>query len=205
MIVIVDYGIGNLGSITNMLRRIGYDSVISKKEEEIAAAEKIILPGVGAFDQAVNNIHELNLWDVIKQKAMSDQTPLLGICLGMQLLLDRSEEGNGQGFGFIKGYAAKFNFSDEQREFKVPHMGWNNVMPVSPIHPLLRNSEHNMRFYFVHSYYASCENNENIIGTTNYGFKFASAIAHNNIMGVQFHPEKSHLFGITLLKNFCGI
>lgn len=205
MITIVDYGMGNLGSIRNMLNRIGVSSEITSDIETIRQSQKLILPGVGAFDQAMNNIRALNLEQVLIDKASAAKTPLLGICLGMQILLEKSEEGNNvKGLGLIKGEVKKFQFAKDQMHLKVPHMGWNAVAPQKE-HPLFRNFEQEIRFYFVHAYYALPANADDVIGTTQYGASFCSVTGNGNITGVQFHPEKSHAFGMNLLKNFAAL
>jgi glutamine amidotransferase len=203
MITIVDYGMGNLGSIVNMLGRIDVPSQVSSDIEIIRNADKIILPGVGGFDQAMNNIRSRNLEDVLIEKA-AQKTPLLGICLGMQILMETSEEGSARGLGLIKGTVKKFQFPEDQQHLKVPHMGWNNVTPVKP-HPLFDHYTDEIRFYFVHGYYVTPEQDEHIICTTNYGTQFCSSVGREHIMGVQFHPEKSHAFGMQLFKNFAAL
>jgi len=200
MITIIDYGMGNLGSIVNMIKKIGYKSEITNDISIIETAEKLILPGVGSFDRAMNNLEELNLIDVLKTKVIKEKTPILGICLGMQLMANNSEEGNKNGLGFINGDVKKFSFN-EKNKLKIPHMGWNLIDPQKE-NPLLVDLNNQSRFYFVHSYYVECKNTEDILTTTNYGFPFVSSFARENIMGVQFHPEKSHKFGMKLLKNF---
>lgn len=203
MITIVDYGMGNLGSIRNMLNRIGVSSQITSDAETIGQAAKLILPGVGTFDQAMNNIRSLNLEQVLLEKAQT-QTPLLGICLGMQILMEQSEEGNSRGLGLIKGEVKKFRFPADQSHLKVPHMGWNTVEVQRP-HPLFNGFTDEIRFYFVHGYYAAPADDSNVICTTQYGFPFCSVTGNEHIMGVQFHPEKSHAFGMRLLQNFAGL
>lgn len=200
MIVIVDYKMGNLGSITNIIKKVGHSSVISSDLEVISNASKIILPGVGAFDKAMQNLKDLNLIDILNEKALIQKTPFLGICLGMQLLAKHSEEGNVDGLGFIDANIKKFQLND-LKELKVPHMGWNEV-EIPSKHPLCDDLYEQSRFYFVHSYHAVCKNSSNILMKTRYGYDFDSAIHQENIMGVQFHPEKSHKFGMQLFKNF---
>lgn len=189
---------GNLGSMRNMVKRIGYSAVIESDPLKIASASKLILPGVGAFDAAINKINQKKgLRSVIEDKA-GDNIPILGVCLGMQLLTDRSEEGNLPGLGLVSGETYLFPKSPE---FKVPHMGWNICKARLPS-PLTKGIEDQIRYYFVHSYYVKVEHSENSIMTTNYGLEFDSVIGKGNIFGVQFHPEKSHKFGMQLLKNF---
>ncbi|NOU18346.1 MAG: imidazole glycerol phosphate synthase subunit HisH [Bacteroidales bacterium] len=203
MITIINYGMGNLGSITNMIKRVGFSSEITSDLLKIESASKIILPGVGHFDKAMQNIISLGLLDIIKKKALVDKTPILGICLGMQLMCKNSEEGNEKGIGLINAEVKKFKFSNNIL-YKVPHMGWN-LINISKESPLLFGMNETPRFYFVHSYYVMCNDINDVLSTTSYGFDFHSSFAHNNIMGVQFHPEKSHKFGMQLLKNFINL
>ena len=200
MIVIVDYGMGNLGSIRNMIRKVGGKSVITSDKSEIKEASKIILPGVGTFDNAVKNLEKLGLIDIIKEKVLVEKVPILGICLGMQLLTKGSEEGYLEGFGFIDAETKRFNFKD--KDLKIPHMGWNVVklQKRSRLFEGMENQEN--RFYFVHSYYVDCFDKRDILTTTFYGIEFISSFEKENIIGCQFHPEKSHKFGMQLLKNF---
>lgn len=198
MITIIDYGMGNLGSIKNMLKKIGVNSLITNNKNEINSAEKLILPGVGAFDKAVSNLEKLDLLGLLNKKVLEEKVPILGICLGMQLLGNSSEEGSKKGLGWIDGDVLKF---DIDKTLKVPHMGWNRVYPVKE-NVLFKNMYPEPRFYFVHTYYFKCNNKEDILATTEYGGKFVSAVNKENIYGVQFHPEKSHKFGMKLLENF---
>lgn len=199
MVVIIDYGMGNLGSIKNMIKKIGHSSEITNDPERIKNAKKLILPGVGKFSRAMANLDNLKLTELIKEKAVQG-TPLLGICLGMQLLADDSEEGNVAGLGLIPGHVRKFNLAPE---FKVPHMGWNTVDYAlnCPLFAACEKFEE-VRFYFVHSYQYECTDQKNVIGTTQYGKRFTSVVQAANVYGVQFHPEKSHKYGMQLLKNF---
>ncbi len=193
---------GNLGSIANMLKKIGQSAQISSDPEVIQNAERLILPGVGAFDNGVRRLDELCLVDVIKAK-VKDGSPLLGICLGMQLLSNSSEEGELSGLGLIDAETVKFNFGDDKK-LNIPHMGWNSVT-VCQNNPVFENLEEENKFYFVHSYHVVCRKEENILTQTEYGIGFASSICNNNILGVQFHPEKSHKYGMQLLKNFTSM
>ncbi len=204
MIVIVDYGMGNLNSIRNMLQKIGVEVMISSDPKIISKATKIILPGVGAFDEAVIKIKNLGIDKIIKKKVLEEKIPILGICLGMQLFMGNSEEGKLKGLGLIEGKVLKFKFSKENNNLKIPHMGWNNLS-IKKKSPLFKNQMENQRFYFVHSYYVVCEKNEDILSTTHHGYDFVSAVQKGNIFGTQFHPEKSHKFGMILLKNFTEI
>lgn len=200
MIVIVDYKMGNLGSITNIIKKVGHSSIVTSDIGQISKADKIILPGVGSFDKAMENLKDLNLIEVLNQKALIEKVPVLGICLGMQLLTKSSEEGNVDGLGWIDAKTVKFQLSDFP-SLKIPHMGWNEVQ-LPQKHILCENMYQDPRFYFVHSYHAVCESDANILMTTHFGYDFASGIVKDNIIGVQFHPEKSHKFGMKLFKNF---
>lgn len=201
MITIIDYGMGNLGSIKNMLKKIGVNAIITNNISLIKNSTKIILPGVGSFNRAMENIKSLGLFEILNEKAIVDKIPILGICLGMQLLANRSEEGVMLGLGCIEGEVKRFNID---RFLKVPHMGWNTVRQQIP-HPLFEGMYENPRFYFVHSYHFQPTSSNDILTYTNYGGEFVSAVCKNNIMGVQFHPEKSHKFGMKLLDNFSKI
>ena len=201
MIAIVDYGMGNPGSVLNMLKRIGIQAVITNDITVIADAAKLLLPGVGAFDHAMTRINACGLREVLDRKAREERIPILGICLGMQLLTDSSEEGTLPGLGWISAATRRF---PNQPGLKVPHMGWNVVRSSTPS-PLTEGFEEETRFYFVHSYYVAVTDPRDSILKTTYGIEFDSAIQHNNIYGAQFHPEKSHRFGMRLLKNFAEI
>jgi imidazole glycerol-phosphate synthase subunit HisH len=203
-IVIVDYGMGNVGSIRNMLKHIGFAAVISGTREDIKSADKLILSGVGAFDSAMNKISGAGILDVLNIKVMEEKTPILGICLGMQLFSHSSEEGLCRGLGWIDAQTVRFSFTGAASRLKVPHMGWNTLTIRKP-HPLFQGMPGDMRFYFVHSYHIHTGHQDMSLATTHYGYDFASAIAKDNICGVQFHPEKSHKFGMTLLNNFVNL
>jgi glutamine amidotransferase len=200
MITIVDYKTGNLGSIQNILKRIGEQSVVTSDKEVIAAATKLILPGVGAFDTGMRNLMDLDLIDVLNSKVLNEKIPVLGICLGMQLLSNGSEEGKLRGLGWIDAETLKFRFVDSI-EYKTPHMGWNFLKQHKPS-KLFEDMFSDPRFYFVHSYFFKTNNSGDILTSTTYEIEFTSAIEKENILGVQFHPEKSHKFGMKLLKNF---
>ncbi len=200
-IIIVDYGMGNLGSVENMLKYLGYDSIISERPSDLEKAEKLILSGVGAFDNGIKNLRERGLWDVLCDKVLNKKTPVLGICLGMQLFTRRSEEGQLPGLGWINAQTVRFRFENQDQSLKVPHMGWNIVNLKKPS-KLFREAKGEIRFYFVHSYHLKCADPTDILCETRHGYDFTSAVERENIYGVQFHPEKSHKFGINLLKNF---
>ena len=201
MIVIVNYGMGNLGSIVNMLKKVGVQAKISSDPKEIESADKLILPGVGAFDTGMQRLQELHLIDLLNDKVVNRKTLTLGVCLGMQLITKRSEEGALPGLGWIDGESIRFRFDPRQNNLKIPHMGWNTIK-VQRAEPLFKGLEQDARFYFVHSYHVICQNPGDVLTTTDYGYEFASALQRDNIMGAQFHPEKSHKFGMRLLKNF---
>lgn len=202
MIAIVNYGLGNLGSISNMLKAIGEKSLISSNRDDIEKADGIILPGVGAFDAGMTKLKEMELIDVIKEQALDKKKPILGICLGMQLLGRRSEEGNSEGLNLIPFDNIRFRLADTN--LKVPHMGWD-IVEFKQQNLLTDSLKGGQRYYFVHSYHAKCDFAENILMTCDYGYEFAAAVVKDNIMGVQFHPEKSHDFGMALLKNYVKI
>jgi imidazole glycerol-phosphate synthase subunit HisH len=197
---IVDYGMGNVGSILNMLKRIGIAARLASSAVEIRQAERLILPGVGAFDTGMQHLQDSGLIDVLNHKVLEEQVPTLGICLGMQLLMRGSEEGVRPGLGWVAGTTVRFP-GDVVGGLKVPHMGWNSVQ-VCRNDSLFRNLEQGARFYFVHSYHAVCERQDDVLAWTTHGMRFASSVQHGNIVGTQFHPEKSHRYGVQLLKNF---
>ena len=201
MIVVIDYGMGNLGSILNMLKKVGAQATISSDSAVIGAADKLILPGVGAFDAGMQRLHELNLVETLTRRVTREHTPVLGVCLGMQLLTQGSEEGDLPGLGWIEGRTRRFAFGPEHGGLKVPHMGWNTVSCKKEA-PLFAGLEPDSRFYFVHSYYVRCARREDVLATTTHGVEFDSAVSRGNIMGTQFHPEKSHRFGMAVLANF---
>ncbi len=201
MLLIVDYGMGNVNSIRNMLSRIGIgDVVISADAARVEAADRIILPGVGAFDAAVRNIEERGLRKPLVDVA-GRGIPLLGICLGMQLLAERSDEGSLSGLGLVPGVVKRFDASAFKTPARIPHMGWNSVSVTRP-HSLFAGHGAELRFYFVHSFHFVCHDGADVIGESDHGYRFASAVSRSNIAGVQFHPEKSHQFGKNLLANF---
>lgn len=200
-ILIVDYGMGNLGSVQNMLHRVGARASISGSVDEVRKAEKIILPGVGSFDKAMQAIAASGLRDALDEKALGQKVPLLGICLGMQLLLDSSEEGTEPGLGWIPGSARRF---PRESGLKVPHMGWNEVHATRQ-DALTEGLDDEARFYFVHSYHVRTADPQASLLKTTYGVEFDAGIRSGNIWGMQFHPEKSHRFGKQLLKNFAEL
>jgi len=201
MIVIIDYGMGNLGSIANMLRKVEAEVVVSCDAAVIARADKLILPGVGAFDNGIKNLAERGLIPLLNDKVLHDKTPILGLCLGMQLFTRWSEEGQLPGLGWIDAETVRFKFDLKYAHLKIPHMGWNNLQ-ICQSHPLVADLVDEARFYFAHSYHVVCADMSIVLAQTHYGYDFASVVAKENIMGTQFHPEKSHKFGQQLLLNF---
>jgi len=201
MIVIVDYGMGNLGSILNMLKKIGApEAKVSSNAEDIEQADKLILPGVGAFDTGILNLRETGLIGLLKEKVLQDKTPTLGVCLGMQLMGKVSEEGELPGLGWFDAECVRFRF-DASSNLKIPHMGWNTIN-IQKEGTLFKDMPEEPRFYFVHSYHVVSHNPDDALATTDYGYPFVSAIQRGNIMAAQFHPEKSHKFGMRVYKNF---
>ncbi len=201
MITIVDLDMGNVKSVLNMVRHLRHDATISRDPQELGRATALILPGVGAFDEGMTRIDESGLRESLDQAVLERSIPVLGICLGMQLMTLSSEEGQLPGLGWIKARTLKFQVSNFDRPLPIPHMGWNTISGAKPS-PVLSGLDEN-RFYFVHSYHVQCDQPEDVLATTHYGQEFHSAFQQENIHGVQFHPEKSHQFGKRLLNNFC--
>lgn len=200
MIAIIDYKMANLGSILNMIKKIRVPATATAEPSVIEKAEKIILPGVGAFDNAMRNLQATGLIPLLEQRILREGTPLLGICLGMQLLSRSSTEGKIPGLGWIDAETIKFSF-DPSTHLKIPHMGWSEIQTAKES-PLMEGLGDHARFYFVHSYHVVCTNSNDVLATATYGRRFTAAVQQKNIMGVQFHPEKSHRFGLQLLTNF---
>ena len=202
MITIVDYKTGNLGSIKNMLKKIGVPSVITADPDQILEASKIILPGVGAFDIGVRKLKDAGIWDVLIEKVQIQKTPILGICLGAQLMTKGSEEGVKQGFGWVDADTVKFKIEKESK-LKVPSMGWHHAH-VEKKSKLFEKMTDDPRFYFVHSYHFKLFDSDQVLTTSNFSYNFCSAFEKENVIGVQYHPEKSHKFGMQLLRNFAS-
>jgi imidazole glycerol-phosphate synthase subunit HisH len=202
MITIIDYQVGNLVSIQNMLARIGYSDVrISSDKADIETAEKLILPGVGHFDYGMTKLRGADFFDALNQRVLESKIPVLGICLGAQLLLDSSEEGSIAGLGWIPGKSKKFDESLMPKGLKIPHMGWGEITVLKKS-PLLEGLPQDARFYFVHSYHMECTDPSMHLLASEHGYPFIAGVERDNIAGVQFHPEKSHKYGMALLKNF---
>ena len=201
-VIVVDYGVGNIGSVLNMIRFVGGDAVGSTSPDMVRNARMLVLPGVGSFDTGMAALHNTGMDTAVKE-AVSHGATILGICLGMQLFMESSEEGALGGLGLIKGRVKRFPVQD--LNLRVPHMGWNIVRPARPSRIFETNAEE-QRFYFVHSYYVECDNPQDVAGITQYGKDFPSAIEHNGrVIGVQFHPEKSHRFGMNLFRRLLGV
>ena len=199
---VINYGLGNLGSVMRMIERAGGVAHKVSTPEDLLQANKLILPGVGHFDHGMHLLQEKNLVAALRTFTSRPNTALLGICLGMQLLFDNSEEGSKTGLGLIPGTVIKFH--DPTKQLRIPHMGWNevDVQKANPLIPTYIEANIKPRFYFVHSYHAQCQNPEDILATVHYGTNVTAAVSRGNIYGAQFHPEKSHRFGMDMIKRF---
>ena len=204
MITIVDYGLGNILAFANVYKRLNIPVHIAKTAEDLKPASKIILPGVGAFDHAMERLNESGMRETLDDLVLAKGLPVIGICVGMQILSESSDEGLSPGLGWVKGRVRGFAFSDGSEHLPLPHMGWNDVAPVMGS-KLFRGLEQDSRFYFLHSFYFECQDPSHIAATSHYGIQFASAINRGSIFGIQFHPEKSHHYGTQLLKNFADL
>jgi imidazole glycerol-phosphate synthase subunit HisH len=200
VISVIDYGCGNTHAFINAFKRLNVSANIASTVFEVEKAKKIILPGVGSFDYVMNNFNNSGLRDIVEKKVLLEKVDVLGVCAGMQIFAESSDEGNEKGLGWIKGEIRLFDIKQIRHNTKLPHMGWNTISPKKI--PLFNRIGKQSRFYFVHSYYFENNYSENMISTTNYAGVFTSAVNTNNIYGVQFHPEKSHQNGLQLLKNF---
>lgn len=205
MIGILNYGVGNLKAFANIFKSLGFEHKIIQTADEILKVEKLILPGVGSFDSVMEKLEQANVLDQLSKFALIEKRPILGVCVGMQILAEASEEGKKKGLGWIDGQVKKFNFTNLAEKQMIPQIGWNEVLIKNQNSDLLKNLDVNPHFYFLHSYYFECNDSENIIAATDYGFEFCSAVNKGNIFGTQFHPEKSHHNGVQLLKNFALI
>jgi glutamine amidotransferase len=202
MINIVDYGMGNLRSVQKAVARIGMPSRIVSSVDDVLHSEKLILPGVGHFARAVTTLKSNGLFAALNHAVQRKKIPILGICLGMQLMTEFSEEGGVEGFGWVRARTTKFSFAD--RTLRIPHMGWNRLS-IKKVGSLFKSTEKDDFYYFVHSYFITCANQENILSETSYGNTFVSAFEHENIFGCQFHPEKSHDPGLMIIKTFAEL
>lgn len=200
-IVIVDYGLGNLGSIQNILRKAGAEARLAPAPDDLAGAGRIILPGVGSFDAAIRSLRRLGFVEPLAQLVRKERVPILGICLGMQLFSRGSAEGTEPGLGWLEADTVAFDFAENPLGLKVPHMGWNGVTPCR-LPPFFADGEDGPRFYFVHSFHLRCHDPGDVLATTTYGYEFPSAVCRGNILGTQFHPEKSHRFGLHFFRAF---
>lgn len=201
MIGIVDYGVGNIKAFANIYNSLNIQYKLISTPSDFDVVTKIILPGVGAFDYAMEMLNHSGMIDKLTEIVLQKKVPLLGVCVGMQMLASSSDEGFLPGLGWINSRVKKFYFSDLNNKFPLPHMGWNSLIIVKDSE-VFRNLEEKPMFYFLHSYYFECLSTENVIATSYYGFEFTSVVRQGNIYGVQFHPEKSHRNGAQLLKNF---
>lgn len=201
MIVIIDYGAGNVASIRNMLRKAGFSATISGNPQDVLRAAKLILPGVGHFDHGMQVLHERGLVRALEQRVQHDGIPILGICLGAQLFARGSEEGTRKGLGWLSADVRRFDTKRLSTDLRIPHMGWAEVT-TTRAHPLLQDLPEQPRFYFVHSYHLHCDDPSDELIQAVHGYPFTAGVAHRNLWGVQFHPEKSHRYGLKLLENF---
>lgn len=202
-ITIIDYGMGNLRSVQKKFQRVGAEVLISSDIEEISQAKKLILPGIGHFANGITNLKKNGMWELLNKMVLEEKVPILGICLGMQLMAKHSEEGNVDGLGWFDAEIIKFQVKD-QLKYKVPHMGWNNAV-LNKDSILFKDVPKESLYYFVHSYHIKCNNIEDVLTTTEYDYPFTSSIQRDNIYGTQFHPEKSHDWGEIIYKNFANI
>lgn len=201
MITIVDYGLGNIQALVNVYERLNISVAVASTPNELRKAERIILPGVGAFDWAITRLTESGLRDVLNRLVREDEKLVLGICVGMQMMADKSEEGLLKGLGWVEGEVKKFDTISSKGLIQLPHMGWNDVQPKKS-EGLFQNLGEGARFYFLHSYYFLPKNPNEVLALTDYNGSFASGLRSGNVYGVQFHPEKSHKWGVQLLRNF---
>lgn len=204
MITIVDYGLGNIRAFLNVYKRLNIEARAVTMGDDLDGATKVILPGVGHFDHAMERLDSSGMREQLDTLVLEQKVPVLGICVGMQMLARTSDEGSRDGLGWIAGRVRAFRSREASVALPMPHMGWNDVLPVTP-HPLFAQLTTDSRFYFLHSYFFETESDRDVLAVANYGADFACAIHHDNIYGVQFHPEKSHHFGTRLLQNFAEL
>lgn len=203
MISLIDYGVGNINAFLNIFKQLGIAAKKASSVHDVRQSTKLILPGVGAFDDAMQRLNDSGMREALEEAVLVNNIPVIGICVGMQMLAEKSDEGVKPGLGWIKGEVKRFDPSTISHITKFPHMGWNDVNPVRDS-PIFERLETNARFYFLHSYYYQCLDPADVLATSDYGIRFASAINHKHIFGIQCHPEKSHHFGIQLLQNFAN-
>ncbi len=201
MITLIDYGVGNIFAFQNVFRRLDIPTKIAKSSQDLLDAQKLILPGVGSFDYAINRLNDSGMREKLDELVLEKKIPVIGICVGMQMMGNRSDEGTEEGLKWIDGDILKFDEKLIQHRTKLPHMGWNDVIPVNN-HSLFNGIEKDAIFYFLHSFYFKCKNPSDTIATSEYGISFSSAVNRDHIFGIQFHPEKSHHYGERLLHNF---
>lgn len=204
MISIINYGSGNINAIANIYDTLKIEYKIVSKSEDLVGSKKVILPGVGAFDETMGMLNKSGFLDVLNHLVLFQKIPVLGICVGMQIMAESSEEGKLEGLGWIKGKVKKFDSNLIEHKPKIPHLGWNSISSTKEC-DLFNGIDQNDGFYFIHSYFFSATNQEDILAVSNYGIKFSCSVNRNNIYGVQFHPEKSHKNGVLLLKNFAEL
>jgi glutamine amidotransferase len=204
MITLIDYGVGNIFAFQNVYKRLNIPTKIAKRKEDLANAKKLILPGVGSFDYAMAQLNASGMREKLDELVLEKKVPVIGICVGMQMMGNRSDEGKLEGLKWIDSEILKFDQNLIQQRTKLPHMGWNDVAPINN-HPLFIGLEKEAIFYFLHSFYFKCKNETESIAVSNYGISFSSAVHRENIYGIQFHPEKSHQYGEKLLHNFANL
>lgn len=204
MITIIDYGVGNIKAFVNVYKRINVPTIIAKTAQDLEGAKKLILPGVGHFDHAMSELIKSGMRDKLDELVLVKKLPIIGVCVGMQMMGNSSEEGKLEGLGWIDASVKKIDVTKIKQVTRLPHMGWNDVQPVIH-HPLFEGLEKEALFYFLHSYYFECDHNADVLATSEYGGEFTCAAHHENVYGIQFHPEKSHHYGETLLNNFAKL
>lgn len=204
MITLIDYGVGNINAFVNVYKRVDVPVKIARTKEDLIGSKKLILPGVGHFDHAMSQLNQSGMREMLDELVLEKDIPVIGICVGMQMMANSSDEGQMEGLKWIDAQVKKFDEDKIDQVTRLPHMGWNDVKPVKDI-LLFKGLENNAIFYFLHTYYFECNREEDILATTTYGDEFASAAHHKNRYGIQFHPEKSHHYGEILLNNFSRI